>query len=273
MLYNPDTIAAADVPIARNKSIGGEKRLWVSKEPCIELGELFLAGDGSGVWTPDAIGAIPAGGSDLACKVVGELDATAASVVTLTGVDQYGNALTGTATFSPPSYVSNKGFDFAEGAALDLTPATAGKRFVSITTVAITNAKKWSKLKVFALPSDVSWKYINMVEGFSPKIGISPGHPIPDGLDGAAEVVRGRSIVSSVSISTMHSSVADGLLRYGGRYFSVRCELWEKGKKLTERHILGNCILTVDPDLPDGDGEVKQVAEGMFQDYFGFFAK
>lgn len=275
MQYSPNQISdSADIAIARNHSIGGQKKLWASKEPVREVGELFFAGDGSGVWTPDPITQLPSTGADLQLKVREELDVTGSSpaVITVVGTDQNDAALTGTATLSAPGWVLNKGNDFSEGAAYDVvTPA--GKRFKTITSVSGTQAKKWSKLALFQLPSDTSWQYIDMVESIDPKIGTRPGHAIPDGLDGSKEVVAARSPVASISISAMHRSVADGLQRFAGRSCSLRWELWKDGKILAERHIAGGCILSVDPSFPDGDGEVKQVAEGMMQEYFGFHAK
>ncbi|MBM3758520.1 MAG: hypothetical protein FJW38_31680 [Acidobacteria bacterium] len=273
MFYTPDAIALADIPIARNHSVGGEKRLFVSKEPARQIGSVFLKGDADAEWIPDEINTLPVTGADLQAKVDDELDADAAPLFTFTGTDQADVALQGTSTFSPPSYVANKGFDFSEGVALDIVPGTAGKLFKTLSGVTATNAKKWSRLKVFQLPSAASWKSIAMVESVDVKIGTKVGHPIPDELDGAKEVVAGRSEPSSITINAKHRSVVDGLQRYAGRLCCLRLEVWKQGKILVERHVYANCILQVNPNFPDGSDEVRQAAEGLLQEYFGFYAK
>lgn len=271
MFYTPDTIAVADVPIARKHSVGGEKRLYVSGDSAAEIGELLWAADGSGVFTADSINTLPTTGADLQVKVVGELLSAADVVITVTGTDQNSAALTGTATYTAPSWVGNKTKDFSEGTAVDVVPGVAGKKFKTITGITVTGGKKWGKVKLFTLPEN--WTYIDCVESVDPSVGTTPAHPIADGLDGAADVTRGRSEPSSVRVTAKNRSTLDGLMRFAGRNCCLRLEVWKQGKVLTERHVYSNCIMSVDPSFPDGSEESKQSAGGMMEDAFFFFAR
>ncbi len=271
MLYTPGTIATADKPIARKHSVGGEKRLYITRDPVNDLGTLLLAGDGSGVWTADAINTPPTAGSDLQAVVETWVESDTAAVLTVVGTKSGGGSITGTATLNPPGWAVNNSYDFQPGAAWDLTVAAADT-YATITSVSITNAKKWSSLKLFQLPATTNYKYVDTVENVTPRIGNSPGHPIPDLLDGSAEVTLGRSDPSELRITAKHRSIVDGLARYAGRPCTLRLEVWKQGRVLVERHVFGNAILQVNPEFGDGSDDVKQAAEGIFEQYFGFYA-
>lgn len=276
--YLPGTIATADKAVAVLHSVGGEKKLWATRVPAVERGSIFLAANASGVWTPDAIfGGLPTTGVDLQVKVDGDLQASAAAVLTVIGTDTSDLPLTGTATLSPPSWVRNNAdFNFPEGIAFDVVPNITGStqkyKTILANGIAITNAQKWSRLKIFSLPVDTDWQYIEKVETVRPNIGIQPPHAIPDGLDGAAQVTKGRSEPGNVSISALHRSVVDGLQRYAGVNCCLKLEVWRQGNVLVERHVFANCILGVNPDFPDGSEDAKQAGDGMMQDFFAFVA-
>jgi len=273
MLYEPDDIATVDVPIARKPTIGGEKKLWISDEPVIEVGEIAWVTDGSGVYTADQINTIPATGYDLQLKVDGELQSDTSVVVTIVGTDQDDAAVTGTATLSYPKWSSNKTYDYVEGISCDVVPTVSTQKFKTISSISVSGGKKWGKVKLFNLPTAASWQYVDFIRSVEPTIGTYPAHPVPDGLDGAKDVTRGRSDPSGVRVTCNNRGMVDGIQRYAGRQICIRQEIKKQGKVLTERHVFGNVIIAADSNFPDGDEESMQTAAGMMEDAFLFFAK
>ena len=55
MKYTPDAILTADLALARKHSVGAEKTLFANDNPMLDIGAVQMAGDGSGIWTPDTI--------------------------------------------------------------------------------------------------------------------------------------------------------------------------------------------------------------------------
>lgn len=289
MKYSIASLGVIDRSIARKHSIGGEKQLFACADPAYEIGELFLAGDGSGVWTPNSINApsgdisgtgtgvlADANGFDLVISVQDQLKADADCVVTFNVT--FADASTGTAkaTFTAPAWVANKSSSFEHGITLDIegVSAGAGKKITKVTSIAsVTNAKRFSKFKVWSLPQDEdAWQEISHVETFDPVIGIKPGLPIPDRLEGVSEVVRARSEPSSLEITALHRAFVDGIMRFGGQEACFRCDTLAGGVVLKERQVAVNCILGINPTFPDGNEFTKNVARGFLERWFGFWA-
>lgn len=294
MKYDIAALSAADLAIAQKHSIGGEKRLWATSKPAYEIAEIEMAGDGSGVLTKNSINNDAATGDilnldgadgvDLVIAVQRQLKADDDAVVKL-GVtfddDSTGFAV---AVFTAPNWVSNKSSSFEHGVARDLKTYSAYTDEVTNTPVtktikaidslsSVTNAKRFSGFKVWQLPQlAADWEYISHVESFDPVIGTNPGVPIPDRLEGTSEVVRGRSEPSSLDITALHRSVIDGIMRFAGQEVCFRCETWAGDVVLKERQIAVNCVLQVNPTLPDGNEMSKNVARGFMQKWFGFWA-
>lgn len=275
MKYTPDQIATADLSLAVKHSVGGEKRLYATRDTGVLIGEILQTGDGSGVWTPDAVGrnVLAAAASDLVIVVENECKADAAPVITLGVTFEDNTSGTITVTLSPPAWVKNDGFDFQHGLAKDFTASSASKKVKAVNAlITSSNAKKWSAFQVWALPDTTNFKYIDCVENVDPNIGIRPGVSIPDGLNGTAEVVTGRSEESTLEIRGLHRSAADGLNRFGGYESTLRMELYKGGRILVERHVFANCILAAKPVFPDGSERSTTTANGRLGKYFAFFA-
>lgn len=280
MKYDIAALSSQDVAIAQKHAIGGEKKLWATSESAVEIGEITMPSDGSGVgsgvYTPNSINTIPNTGYDLVCSVNRQLVAAADCVVTFNVT--FDDSTTGQAacTFSAPSWVAIKSSDFEHGVARDLngTAGNSAKKIVSINSLAsVTNAKRFSGFKIWALPQvSANWQYISHVESFDPVIGTNPGIPIPDGLEGTSEVVRGRSEPSALDITALHRAVIDNIMRFAGREVCFRCETWAGGVVVKERQIAVNCVLQVNPTMPDGNEMMKNVARGFMQKWFGFWA-
>ncbi len=281
MKYTPLTVATSQIPIARKHSIGAEKKLFANDGAMLDLGSVLLAADGSGVWTPDPINLtndtdLPAAG-DLVALVKNELRADAAVVLTLNVT--FSDTSTGTAavTFSPPSWGLNKKFHFQHGVAKDMRPAGGASDSLTITKInglaSVTNAKYGSEIRICQLPAlSADWQEIGFVENVRPRVAIRPAVSIPDGFEGTAEVVPGRSEESRLEINTRYRSVVDGLGRYGGRNCCFMLEIRKQGLILTERHVFANSVIQVNPDFGDGNDIVRNAGEGAMGRYLGFYA-
>jgi len=291
MKYNIAALATDDVAIAQKHSIGGEKKLWGSVEPSFELGEITCPADGSGVLAVNSINVTAATGAiltlgdlsgvDLVCCVQRQLNADDDCSVTIQVT--YSDDVVGyaRATFTAPSWVSNKSSSFEHGVTRDFltysdaactTPVTKTIKAINALS-GFTNAKRFSGFKIWQLPqTETNWEYISHVESFDPNIGTNPGIPIPDGLEGTSEVVRGRSEPSSLDITALHRSFIDGMMRFAGKEVCFRCETWAGGVVVKERQIAVNCVLQVNPTFPDGNEMSKNVARGFMAKWFGFWA-
>jgi len=294
MKYDIAALSVNDLAIAQKHDIGGEKKLWGSAEPSFEIGEITCPADGSGVWTPNSVnvttstGALntlgSASGVDLVACVDRQLNADADAVVKLAVTFSDDTTGFAVAAFIAPNWVSNRSSSFEHGASRDLKTYSAYTNESTNTPVtktikkinglsSITNAKRFSGFKIWQLPQvESSWQYISHVESFDPVIGTNPGIPIPDGLDGTSEVVRGRSEPSSLDITALHRSFIDGIMRFAGKEVSFRLDTLGGGSVTKERQIAANCVLQVNPTFPDGNEMVKDSARGFMGKWFGFWA-
>src|ERR1041385_3830106 len=258
MRYTPLSVSTADLVVARKMTIGADKRLFANRRPMLELGAIYMASDGPGVWTPDRInlnaGALVNPG-DIVLVVDNELAADAGDVVATLAVtfddDSSGEAQV---TCKAPNWVADKSHDFQGGIAWDLvgTAGNSAKKVKAIAGLAsITNALRGSDFAVCQLP-DTGWQEIGFVETVEPRIASRPGIAIPDRYKPAADVVPGRPEQSKLSINTKHRAVVDGLGRFSGKNACFMLEVW-KGRVLTERHVFSNSVIETNPNFGDGN--------------------
>lgn len=276
MRYNIAALTGTDLVIAQQHSLGFDKKLWVSRDYAVELGVIDVVADGSGVWTADSVNTPSAAGADLQIVVDGELKADSAASVEFNVTFDNDAPGTAKATFSPPGFSKNQTFNFQHGIARDLEPQGGGnstRKIKAILSIAsVTNAKRFSGFKVYQLPDSNSYQDLGFIRTFEARIGNFPGVPIPDGRDGTAEVVRGRSEPSSLTIAGVHPSFVDGLNRIAGMEATIRCETWKGRRVLVERQVCTGCILQVNPNAPDGNAEFEDRAEGFMRKWLGFWA-
>jgi hypothetical protein len=275
MFYQPQAIVTAlDKRVVSKIITGGERVLYASNQLTKRIGELFLAGDGSGVYTPNPIWGsadLTANPSDLQIVSSDGFKSDAAAVFTIVGVGSDSVLLSGTATFAPPSWSKNPNFDFEKGIAFDVTPSRAFT-FKSITSVSVTNAKKGATFRLIAAPSAASWVEIDKIEGVGVSIGTRPGVAIPEKLEESDEITAGRAPAQTLSINGHNRGVADGLQRYAGQFCSLRVDIKSHQKILKETQVYGNAFLSVNPNYGSGSDLSTQAAEGMYEDLMVLFA-
>lgn len=266
MKYTPPLVATGDLVIARNPTLGAEKKLYASDEPAEEVGEFAFVATGSGTWTPDPVTVLPTAGSDLQLVVDEQLSAGGVVTLWVDGTDAADQAMTGSGTFAPPRYVQNQKPSFQHGMAVDVQAAGKFKTVTNVRCGATGNRQ--SRVKVYKLPTE--WALVGCVDSVEPQVGIRPAVSIPCGAKGTAFVVAGRSQESTIAVRAKHFSVADGLNRFAGRNCSIKLDVVKSGAIHVETHVFGNCVLAVNPNFPDGDEVVADAANGSFQVYAGF---
>lgn len=276
MEYTPAAIQTVDYVIARNHMLGGEVKLYATKERALLLGSVQGNGTNSGTLTVDEVydDLLAATPAPLAIRVDGEVTGAGTVVITL-GVT-FADDTTGTCafTYEPPNWVTNQTNDFGHNAAVEGVPSAAGKLIKAINSVvSVTNAQRYATFEIWKLPQDTArWKLVPMITSVNPQSGIRPGVAIADGLDGTREVVEGRSPESSIELRANHKAYVDGLARFGGSYCCLRVERWAGGKILLERSVLVNCILQVNPEFGEGSDKVQTIGSGFMTRQLNFAA-
>ena len=271
--YAIAAVAAADKKLAQKTMVGGEKTVYVSLEEVTRVGSLFLTGDQTGTYEADPVNALPASGSDLQVALDGPMESTAAAVVTVVGTSATDQLLSGTATFTPPSWVRNRAeYGFAHGVALDIVPSITNALFKTVTSMSVTNAKKGATLRLFTLPAASSWIEIDKVEECGVAVGHQVGHSVPDGMRGTDEVVLGRSGEQTLSITAFKRSTVDKFGKFAGRFCSVKVEVRGSSRIHKETHVYGGFVPNVQSAYSAGPADVMEQVDGPYEDLLMFFA-
>lgn len=278
-MLRPADLAAADLAVALKPSVGYEKQLYLSASPHYELGTLLLEAVNSGTYTKNISdnSALADAPSELVAVVATEIaDAGANIVLTVTGTDSDGNALTGTATIQPPTYAPIQDKIFPVGYAVEVIPATSGKKFKTVTSVTPTNnvKAKGTKITIFALPAVSTFYKVGCKVSLSYDEKVPLPVSIQCGRDRGAFTKLGEIGEGKLSITAkMPNNSSDGLSRFRG----VRCTgliKETKEEKLDTQHIFFmGLILT--PTVNNGESVEPDTysAEGTFEDYAQILAQ
>ncbi len=268
MLYKPAAVAANNRPVAQMPALAGHFELYISSEACEKVGNFEYTATATGTY--EGLGGVDfsAVPTDLQVVVEGFLEAAAPVVVNVIGTNASDEALTGTATFTPPAYARNQTPNFPKGAAVDVVTPGAAK-FKTVTNMTVNaNGNAGSRLALWRLPVESSFSFVGCLDGFVPSVSPTTPVPVPCGMDGSRFVLPGRSEPNSLRITTSHFSLADGLARISGRNATVYAIRKANGVLLVERWVAGNCIFSVNAEVGSGSDVVTQQAEGIM----GFFA-
>ena len=271
--YLPAAIATAALKrIAGKPAWGAELKLLASPELANVIGTLAMTGATTCPFTDDPVSALPVGGADLQIQLTNEFAGTAQATVVVTGTDQTDVALVGTATLAKPGYTLADSWRFPVGTAWDVVPATGGKLFKTITSVACTGGVADVDFKVWQLPVITTFVRIPSIttKDFTTK-SQAPKF-IPEDLDGAADVKLGRSEPSKLNLTANARVFKDGLLRFDGQAFTIMAELRKENKVLVDRLIFTGWISKAAPTFPDGDEVATVSAEGFYEELLVFSA-
>jgi len=223
------------------------------------VGKFAISAAGSGTLTsgPDSLAAT---GDNLVVRANTAISSEADIVVTVTGTDQNDAALTGTATIAA---------QVAEGQSYEVVPASAGKRFKTISGVTITGGVNGDGFDIAVLPASGNDVEIKFDQGLSPSLGteVKPIYHKYD-LDHNKRI-RGDH---TLSLSQFYMHGLDGVARLHNRDMVVVQGFYDDGQSTpTEVRYFDLCRLSVSVESPAAeDGEVTASGEGTFGKMFVF---
>lgn len=259
---------AADLDLAGSATIGAESLLSLSWDDVIEVGTLVQTGDTAGVFTAQA-GYDTTTARDIIIFADNGLLSAAQIVITFNvNYDAPGTTVgTARATFTPPSYALNQGFDFPQGFAMDLTvqgSGNAGKKIFSVNSLAtITGGKSNNRWRLFTLPT--TFQFVACVMDKNPGFPSPKAVAIPCGYDGSRWIKKGRSEPPTLECSAKYTSFGDGLMRANGFRLTAMLETVKDDRLLTERAIFTGWRPTVTARRGDGDAEDEARATGNYE--------
>lgn len=274
-MLGPKTIPAAQYPTALKPLLGFEQQLYVSTQSATDLGLLLITGTNSGTYTADVANNVLLGTQPQ--EIMAILDTPSfvpdqAMIIQIIGTDKNNNPLSGVATFAPPAYAQDQGFDIHQRRAAEFIPyqggvVVDGTQFKTITAVNPIQADASylnAGFKLAGMPP------VNSLHKIGTKITlefdekIQDPVAIQDGKDMGRYVKLGTIPVGALSISTKDPSSADGLRRYNGQSLTGLVKEI-KGDVLPTQNIwLGNLIITVKPKGSEGDAPVTLEATAMY---------
>jgi hypothetical protein len=277
MSLKPASLAVKDYPVALKPSLGYEKQLYVSPLTHTVLGSLDIMAANSGVYTPTVADNAMLGDVPQELMMVLDSDAdfgASALVVTVVGTDATGGALTGTATFSPPTYAQDQTFTFPKGWAAEVTIA-AGKKFKTVTSVTAATAANiptTPKLLLVGMPSlDFSAGGTFRKIATRVKLNYDPAVPLPtavqDGRRKGAYIKPGEIDVPSLEITAKVPTDADGLSRYNGKRVTGWIREMKEEKLHTQNIFLLGLVMTVKANVGEGADPTTLDATAMYENY------
>ena len=272
--WGPTTLASADWPVAQKPTFGGEMDVYLTRDPAIEIGKYAVKATNSGVYTADPVNT-PLTGSGSASELIAVVDTSAGMyggasniVLTVTGTDQTDAALTGTATFAVPAWVKNTQRVFCLGFATDVVPATAGKKFKTVTGVTSTNATdaKNSAIALFSVQSYDNFVQVGCTttKEFTTKARVT--RPVACGMDASAFAKPGRSDPGELNITSKAVTYGDGLAKFNGINCTAMLKVVKEGQIETDRWFFIGYRPTVRPNFGDGEDEATFQGTGFYED-------
>ncbi len=219
-MLRPTALTTGQYKLATKPGLGYEQQLFVTTQQSVVPATLLCVGSNSGIVTADVSdsAALLATPQELMCMLDTDLGDTAPVVLSFTGTDSTGAALTGTATFTAPAYAQDQSVVFGKGYAVEIVPTVDGKLWKTISNITIvaTAAATYTQFKVVGLPSLSAFKKI----GLKVSLNSDPKAPVPvavqDGRDKGKYIKLGDIEVGTLEISGKVATSADGITRYNG---------------------------------------------------------
>ena len=220
-MLRPKDLNSLDYPTALKPALGYELQLYVSTALSVEIGMLAIQAANSGVYTPSAAdnAALATAPMELIAELENDVNCGPTDlVVTVTGTDGSGAALTGTATFKVPGYSSFTERVFPKGYAAEVT-TVSGNPFKTVTSVTLTNDALATGLNValFGLPALSTFRKIGCKTQMNFDLKVPLPHAVQCGRDLSAFIKLGEIPVGTMEITAKIPTFSDGLSRVNGR--------------------------------------------------------
>ena len=158
-----------------------------------------------------ALAAVPA---ELLAVLEGDVNCGATDLVlTVTGTDSSGAALTGAATFKVPTYSQFTDRIFPKGYAVEVVPTVDGKLWKTITNVTVVNdgTIPWNlSMALFGVPSLSTFRKIGCKTqlNYDPKVPLP--HSVQCGRDLSAFIKAGEIPEGALDITAKIPTFSDG---------------------------------------------------------------
>jgi len=275
-MLKPADLTSDLYDIALKPALGQEMQLLVSTQASLELGSMVGVAQNSGVYTANnaANAALQAAPAELLAMLESDINVDTLPVLTITGTDQSGGALTGTATFAIPAYAQDTSKVLPGTWATEVT-VTVGKLFKTITNVTIACDTKLAgkKITLFALPSLSSFNQI----GCKTDLNWVPRNREPVniqcGADESAFVKPGMIPKGEIGVTAKIPNFSDGLARYNGVRVTGLIKEVKEDKVATAHIFFLGLILTSQPKAGESTDPATFTAKGIYEDAPWILAK
>ena len=275
-MLRPPTIAVSNYPIATKPLLGFEQQLYVSVQPFTNLGYLFVTAVNSGTYTASPADNALLGTVPQELLLIAETTGVIGDsplVVQVVGTDANNNPLSGVATFAPPGYALDQGYDVHQHRAVEVIPWQGGatadgskfKTIVSVTPLAATASFQFSKWRLAGVPSLSSYIKIGTKMKLDQDLKIQTPVAIQDGEDQGAYIKPGEIPIGTLSISSKDPVSSDGLRRYNGTPVTGLVKDIKQDRITTMHTFLCGLIMTSKPSGSEGQEAVTLEASAMYQ--------
>ncbi len=271
-VYKPVAIETNSRHIAAKPSLGFEWEAHGSQLPTVEIGEVELVANESGIVSAElsteqvGVSVLADDPGHLVAMVRDQLEADEEVVLTLNVTDEDDASTTAVARFAPPAWVNDQTFNFPEGYAADLATAN-GKKIKAINSVvSLAGGKRGGRILFLKLPALDTFAKVGCTTDDDFTTPARMAVAISCGSNPTKYVKRGRGEQNTLTITSKYVTFGDGLGRLNGRTATIML-LHRKEGLLVERLFMGNWTSRAKPTVPDGNEEVKLQSEGLYE-YF-----
>jgi hypothetical protein len=270
-MLRPKDLQATDYTVALKPTLGYEQQLYVSTGVAIQPGVFSIQALNSGVYTASVAdtAALAAAPAELLAVLETELNGGASdTVLTVTGTDSTGAALTGTATFSVPAYSQFTDRVFPKGFAVEVIPTVDGKLWKTITSIAVAGdaLATGATVALFGVPSLSTFRQIGAKTQMNYSMKVALPHSVQVGRDMSKFIKAGEFPEGAMEFTAKIPTFSDGLARINGRRVTGLVKEI-KEDKLDVMHIFFmGLIMTSKPTVGESVDPATLAAEAKFED-------
>jgi hypothetical protein len=257
--------------VALKPTLGYEQQLYVSTGQTVEPGMFTVLGLNSGVYNPNLADSatLAAAPQELLAVLDGDINAGEQDLVlSVTGTDATGAALTGTATFKVPAYSQFTERVFPKSYAAEVIPTVDGKQFKTITGVTVTcdAAATGLNLALFGVPPLSSFRKIGCKTQLNYDLRIPLPHSVQCGRDMSAFIKPGEIPEGTMDVTAKIPTFSDGLARVNGRRVTGLVKEVKEDKLDVMHMFFMGLILTAKPTVGESADPATLAATAKFED-------
>jgi hypothetical protein len=261
-MQGPTALTLAQVQIAVKPVLGGEMRVYVTRDQSLQLASFTVAAANSGVQdvgSPYSYNNLSlssqVNGYPMDLVVVAEnlVQDAGPILITISGTDQNNAAQTGVAVLEAPAYAGVSDNIFEAGWMADVVPTVATSQWLSFLNFSIncTAAAVGSKFSIWAMPNvnagaygQTNYRLIGATQEKSVTTNAQQPLAISAGLQEGAYIKGGVIPVAMLRVKARWISLGDGILRFdGASNLTVRVDIQKEQKVIDQRLFFMNATL------------------------------